>query len=148
MPSRPGRAALAALALAAAAGGAARAQPSAERVYSDACRTPESDDVAGHQVALAGDPRAPRVAFSWSDGQMQGPVAARDVRYSPRDGRLRFAADTPSGEAVFTGRLTRTALVGQIKDGWEAKPVVVRLARREPASAALRPCPPPPGRRG
>ncbi len=108
---------------------AAAATAAATGVYSDLCRAADSDDVAGHEVRIAWTRGGPQVSFSWTDGQVRGPVAATQVRYSKARSTVGFVAVTPDGEATFQGRLDAKGLSGALKDGWEQKARNVYLPR-------------------
>ena len=112
--------------------------------YADLCRTPDSDDVAGHEIRITWTRDGPQVSFSWTDGQVRGPVAATQVRYSKARSTVGFVAATPDGEATFQGRLEPSGLSGELKDGWEQKGRTVHLPRVH--DSKLRACAPaPPG---
>ena len=127
-----------ALALAAAGLSLGPAATAATSIYSDLCRTPDSDDVAGHAITIAWTRDGPKVSFSWTDGQVRGPVAATQVRYSKARSTVDFVAATPDGGATFKGRLEPNGLSGELKDGWEQKGRTVHLPRVR--SAQLRAC--------
>ena len=86
--------------------------PSA-RSFSDLCREPQSDDVAGRQITLAHGSNGWTVDYSATEGAVDAPIPARRVRYYPRTGRLSFEVVTWE-RMRFAGRVAGHALWGEV----------------------------------
>ena len=88
---------------------------SSARTFSDLCREPQSDDIAGRQVTLERGANGWTVAYSATEGAVDRPTSAERVRYDPRTGRLSFEVFTWE-RLGFVGRVAGGALRGETRD--------------------------------
>jgi hypothetical protein len=70
--------------------------------FSSYCIEKESDDAAGNRALLIRDGNGDRLFWEWSEGPMEGPVQAREVRID-RPGHIRFTVDQGSSYGIEIG---------------------------------------------
>lgn len=109
--------------------------PSPARTFADTCVERESGDIGGHIVTLLGPAARSRVAFSWAEGSLQGPVVVPAIR---RGTMLSFRVPIDSGVFRFSGQASGKRLTGTLVEPWDGRPHAVTLVE-QPAEQAARP---------
>jgi hypothetical protein len=111
----------------------ALAAPGSTRTFSDVCREPQSDDVAGRVVTLTRRPHGWTLGYSATEGAVDEPTPARRLRYDPKTGQLSFIVVTWE-RISFHGRVETHALIGAISHG-EGAATPIRLPEAAPSAS-------------
>jgi hypothetical protein len=90
--------------------------------YASTCLEQESGDVAGYVVLVSDREPLPSISFSWSEGALMLPVAAKVTDYDRMSGRLAFSVHTEGGDFHFKGEIGSHRIQGILMVPWEGSP--------------------------